>query len=281
MSAVAVISSPSAMRDNDLLHYTEHRPWPLPDDPWIMRQTWNDLLFAHWAMAPEYLRPLVPRELELDTFDGRCWVAVTPFYMTGVSVRGVPPLPGFSHAPELNVRTYVTVNGKPGVYFFSLDIFNVLAVAGARMIYALPYFYAYMAYGQRRDWVEYFCGRVDRERANPAYHGNASPDLALLPTPAEFRGRYRPTSAVFHAAAGTLEHFLTERYCLYVVDRGHVLRADIHHVPWPLQRAEAQIAVNTMALADGIQLPLDAPHLLFARRLDVLVWRPKKVSEPS
>jgi uncharacterized protein YqjF (DUF2071 family) len=262
------------MRDNDLLRCTEHRPWPLPQGPWIMRQTWNDLLFAHWAVTPEYLRPLVPAELKLDTFNGRCWVALTPFFMTGVTVRGVPPIPGFSQSPELNVRTYVTVNGKPGVYFFSLDIFNIVACAGARMLYGLPYFYAYMGHARRGGWIEYFCGRVDRDRADPRFHGNVAPDPALLATPAEFRARYRPTSDVFTAPPGTLEHFLAERYCLYVVDHGHILRAEIHHVPWPLQRAEAQIAANSMALADSIHLPDTPPHLLFARSLDVLVWLP-------
>lgn len=262
------------MRDSDLLRFTEHRPWPVPRDPWVMRQTWNDLLFAHWAVSPEYLRPMVPRELELDTFEARCWIAVTPFYMTGVTVRGVPPIPGFSHSPELNVRTYVTVNGKPGVYFFSLDIFNIFACAGARMLYGLPYFYAYMGYAWHSNWVEYFCGRVDHDRADPRFHGNVAPDAALLRTPAEFRGRYRPTSDVFYAQPGTIEHFLTERYCLYVVEHGRVQRGEIHHLPWPLQRAEAQIEANTMALADGIGLPNEAPHLMFAKRLDVLVWLP-------
>src|ERR1700757_4229949 len=103
------------MRDSDILLHTAHRPWPAPEGSWAMRQTWNDLLFAHWSVSPKYLRPLVPPQLELDTFNGRCWVAVTPFFMTAVSVRGVPPLPGFSHAPELNVRTYVSFGGKPGV----------------------------------------------------------------------------------------------------------------------------------------------------------------------
>jgi uncharacterized protein YqjF (DUF2071 family) len=265
------------MRDSDLLKYTEHRPLPLPQAAWVMRQTWNDLLFAHWPVEPEYLRAKVPRELELDTYNGRCWVAVTPFFMTGVSVRGAPPIPGFSQSPELNVRTYVTVNGKPGVYFFSLDIFNVIACAGARMLYGLPYFYSYMGYAPRGGWVEYFCGRVDRERTNPRFHGNVAPDEAMLRTPAKFRGRYRPVSGVFQAQPGTLEHFLTERYCLYVVEGGRVLRADIHHVPWPLQRAEAQVVANTMARADGLELPNVQPHLMFAKRIDVLVWMEKLV----
>jgi uncharacterized protein len=270
------------MRDNDIMKVNEHRPWPLPQTPWVMRQTWNDLLFAHWAVRPEAVRLYVPQELPLDTFDGQCWIAVTPFNMTGVTVRGIPPIPGFSHSPELNVRTYVNVNGKPGVYFFSLDIYNIFAAAGARMLYGLPYFYAFMQYARTGEWVDYFCGRVDRDRSDPRFHGNAAPDAALLRTPGEFRGRYRPTSDVFRTRPGTLEHFLAERYCLYVAERGKVYRAEIHHVPWPLQWAEAQIETNTMMQADGLELEAVAPqapaHLMFARRLDVLVWLPYRVT---
>src|SRR3954463_3011927 len=98
-----------------------HRPWPLPGGPWIMQQIWNDLLFAHWPIAPEIMRPLVPPALPLDTFNGQCWLAVTPFHMTGVRGRLMPAFPGLSAFPELNVRTYVTYGGTGGVYFFSLD----------------------------------------------------------------------------------------------------------------------------------------------------------------
>src|SRR5256885_10537792 len=100
------------------LKSTHHRPWPVPTGPWIMQQIWNDLLFAHWPLPPETLRPLVPSVLPLDTFNGQCWVALTPFYMTGVRPRLSPVVPGLSAFPELNVRTYVTYGGKSGVFFF-------------------------------------------------------------------------------------------------------------------------------------------------------------------
>ena len=107
---------------------TEHRPWPLPSGPWVMKQIWHDLVFAHWPVANDALRGLVPQGLTLDTWGGQSWVAVTPFRMSGVRAPGLPALPGLSRFPELNVRTYVTYGGKPGVYFFSLDAANLPAV---------------------------------------------------------------------------------------------------------------------------------------------------------
>lgn len=220
-----------------------------------MQQTWNDLLFAHWPLSPEQMQPLVPPVLALDTFDGKCWVAVTPFHMSGVRGRWLPSIPGTSHFPELNVRTYVTYGGKPGVFFFSLDAASHLAVWGARTAYHLPYFFAGMKVTQEGEWFRYESAR------------NANTFL---------QARYRPVAAVQLRAPGTLEHWLTERYCLYTIVDGSVYRGEIHHVPWPLQDAEAGIAVNTMASAAGIQLPKIPPLLHFSKRLEVLVWPLKK-----
>src|SRR5215217_8155417 len=104
------------------------RPWPMPRRPWVMTQTWHDLLFAHWRLDPAAVRPLVPEPFELDTFDGAAWIGVVPFHMTNVAPRGTPALPWLSHLPELNVRTYVRVGDRPGVYFFSLDAARAVAV---------------------------------------------------------------------------------------------------------------------------------------------------------
>src|SRR5512143_1346262 len=158
-----------------------------------MVQVWNDLLFAHWRVRPEVMRQLVPRVLPLDLCDGAAWVAVAPFWMSGIRARGLPPLPGLSSFPEMNVRTYVTLDGKPGVFFFSLDAANLPAVWGARLGYHLPYFHARMKTESNGELVRY--GSSRREQ----------------PRPAEFLGRYRPTSPMFTAQAGTLEHFLAER----------------------------------------------------------------------
>src|SRR6266566_2241106 len=140
-----------------------HRPWPLPSGPWVMAQTWHDLLFAHWPVETGALRRLVPLELSLDTFEGRCWVGIAPFHMSHIHAHGLPPLPGLSRFPELNVRTYVTLNGKPGVYFFSLDAANRAAVWAARRFYCLPYFHARMSVVARESWMTYEARRYDQQ----------------------------------------------------------------------------------------------------------------------
>lgn len=225
-----------------------------------MTQSWHDLLFAHWPIDPGVLAQRLPAELPLDLFDGRAWLGVIPFHMTNVGVRGVPSLPGVSAFPELNVRTYVTLNGKPGVYFFSLDAASSLAVIAARTLFHLPYYRAAMAVHAAGTRVTYRSAR--RSAVN-----------------AQFLSGYEPIGSVSPAVPGTLEHFLTERYCLYTTTRsGAPRRLDIHHKPWPLQIADAQMSVNTMAAAAGITLP-DAPPLLhFAKRMDVLAWSPRSAS---
>src|ERR1700758_2464987 len=145
MAAFCCLVSATLIPVHPLLKSTSHRPWSLPSGSWIMMQTWHDLLFAHWPIRQEQLRPLVPPQLPLDTFDGQCWVGVVPFWMSGVRARGVPPLPGLARFPELNVRTYVAYKDKPGVYFFSLDAANFPAVWAARTFFHLPYFYARMS----------------------------------------------------------------------------------------------------------------------------------------
>jgi uncharacterized protein YqjF (DUF2071 family) len=217
-----------------------------------MAQTWNDLLFAHWPIAPDLLRPLVPTQLPLDTYDGTAWVAIAPFHMSGIHARAVPQIPGLAAFPELNVRTYVTLDGKPGVFFFSLDITSTVAVWAARTFYKLPYFHASMAVAVNDKEVRY-----SSKRMHPG---------------AELRGRYAPIAPVKFRDPGTLEHFLTERYCLYTVAERRVYRAEVHHHPWPLQDAEAQFEINTMADAAGVTLPQTSPLYHFARRLEVLIW---------
>lgn len=222
-----------------------------------MEQTWNDLLFAHWPVPAQMLRPLVPASLALDTFDGESWVAVAPFHMTGVRPRFVPPIPGISAFPELNVRTYVSFDGKPGVFFFSLDAASRLAVWAARSTYHLPYYFAKMEARTDGNWISYSSSRKNAK--------------------ANLRAQYRAIRPAEVRTPGTLEHWLTERYCLYTVRGRSVFRAEIHHEPWPLQDAEAEFGENTMAKAAGIELPEIPPVLHFAKRLRVLVWPLKSV----
>ena len=217
-----------------------------------MKQIWHDLLFAHWPVPAATIRPLVPPELELHTYGDQCWLAVTPFHMSGIRARGMPPIPGLSRFPELNVRTYVNFGDKPGVYFFSLDAANRPAVWAARRFYRLPYFQAEMNVEASKQQIFY---RSQRRVGS-----------------AEFRGRYRPVSEIQLRQPGNLAHWLTERYCLYTVCRGRVYRGEIHHIRWPLQDAEAEIETNTMAAAANITLPETPPLLHFSRYLEVLIW---------
>lgn len=244
------------------LEQIAHRPWPLPAGRWIMAQIWHDLLFAHWPVEQASLRKLIPAKLEIDTYEGQAWLGVVPFRMSGVRLRGTPSVPWLSAFPELNVRTYVVADGKPGVWFFSLDAANRIAVAIARAWFHLPYFHARMSCEERNGWIEYKSGRAHR----------GAPCGVLY-------GRYRPTSPVFCSERGSLEQFLTERYCLYAADsKGQLLRGEIHHGPWPLQTAEAELTSNTMPEADGIHLPTAKPLLHFSKRQDVVVWQPQRLA---
>lgn len=238
------------------------RSWPTPDKPWIMHQTWNDLLFAHWPVPIKTLRALLPAHIPIDTFDGTAWISVVPFHMTGVTPRGIPPLPYFSAFPEINLRTYVTLQDKPGVYFFSLDAYNRFAVETARSVFHLPYLYAYIQVEHRpNDTIYYQCSRKDKR----AQQG-------------EFTGEYRPSSEIPLKTPGSLAYWLTERYCLYCTDRhGNVYRGEIDHDPWPIQSAEASIRMNTLPSSFGIVLPETAPLLHFAKKINVKFWSLEKL----
>jgi uncharacterized protein YqjF (DUF2071 family) len=241
-----------------ILAITDHRPWPLPRRPWVMAMEWHDLLFMHWPVRPDLLRPHIPPGLELETWEGYAWLGVVPFMMRGVRPRLTPSLPGLSAFPELNVRTYVRRGEAAGVWFFSLDAASPLAVRGARYAFHLPYMDAEMACVGQGDSVGYGSRRTHR----------GAP-------PASFVASYRPTGPAYRSAAGSLEGWLTERYCLYAANRrGQLWRGDIHHLPWPLQPAEAELRANHMADQLRLILPAGPPLLHFARRLDVAAWAP-------
>jgi uncharacterized protein YqjF (DUF2071 family) len=239
-------------RQSASLEKTGHRPWPLPETSWVMGQTWDELLFAHWRAPADALRLHLPEGLELDLFEDEAWIGVTPFRVTGLRARGLPPLPLISSFLEVNTRTYVTAGGKPGIWFFSLDAESDLAVAAARRAYKLPYVRAEMRAEWRDGRLEYESRRRRGERA-------------------ALRVAYRPIGDVVDADPSSLAHFLTERYCLYAEDAGRLKRAEIHHEPWPLQPAEAEIDENTMP-PSGIELLDDAPLLHFSARQDVVIW---------
>ena len=218
---------------------------------------WRDLLFLHWPVPAEALRPSIPQLLELDTWNGEAWVGIVPFRMTGIRPRFVPALPWISAFPELNVRTYVTADRKPGVWFFTLDAMNPLAIKIARWAFRLPYYRATMTCEETDGWVRYDSRRVERR----------APE-------ATFRARYRPTGEPHQATLGSHEHWLTERYCLYSSDRkSRVYRGEVHHHPWPLQTAEAVAEDVRMTESLGFRLPDIEPLAHFVRRLDMVAWR--------
>jgi uncharacterized protein YqjF (DUF2071 family) len=238
------------------LRQLDHRPWPLPARPWVFRQSWRDLLFLHWPVEPAALAPHIPDGLTLQTFDGVAWLAVVPFRMTGVSARWLPDVPGLSAFPELNVRTYVERDGVPGVWFLSLDADHRLAVRVARRFFHLPYVYAQMSCRSDGEAIVY---RSERPGPGPR---------------ARFAARYEPVGPPCPAESGTLDHFLTERYCLYArTPRGDFLRGQVHHVAWPLQEARVAIDANELPAANGIDVDAAGPaHVRFARRVDVVLW---------
>jgi uncharacterized protein YqjF (DUF2071 family) len=204
----------------------------------------------------------VPPSLSIDTFDGNAWLGVVPFAMVGVRPHFVPAVPGLSNFPEINLRTYVTAGDRPGVWFFSLDAHNRLAVRLARATFHLPYFDAEMSCHGADDEVHYRSIRT---------HKGAPP--------AEFVARYGPSGRPFESGPGSIENFLTERYCLYSADeRGNVRRGEVHHQLWPLQPAEAEVRTLAMTQQIGLKPPDTEPILHFARRLDVLAWLPRRIA---
>jgi uncharacterized protein YqjF (DUF2071 family) len=240
----------------------DHRPWPVPDGEWTWRQSWCDLLFAHWPIAASELEPLVPKPLRVQEFDGTSWVGVVPFRMQGVMRRPLPDLPYFSAFPELNLRLYVELDGKPGVWFLSLDASNAVAVWAARRFFHLPYFHARMELAESSQGTDFHSTRLSKPRG------------------IEFSAHYQQTSDPYESQPGSLEHWLTERYCLYAQSpAGQLYRAEVHHHPWSLQRAEAEIVRNDLLLPHGLELRGPPALLHFSRRLDVVVWSPAPVAD--
>ena len=216
-----------------------------------MEQGWYDLLFAHWPYSMQRIRDLVPPELEVDAFAGEAWLSIASFHLR-LRPRGLSAMGKLWRFPELNFRTYVRFRGQGGIFFFSLDAGSLAAVLGARAFFRVPYFHSRMQIASEGSQVHF---KSNRRFSN-----------------ASFVAAYQPTSAVYEAVPGSLEHWLTERYCFFTVVSGKVFRTDIHHLPWPEQNTEATISVNTVADAAG--LPLESPPALvsYVKQQEVLVW---------
>jgi uncharacterized protein YqjF (DUF2071 family) len=239
----------------NVIEQTEHRPYPLPAKPWVMTQTWNRLLFAHWPVPVSWLREYIPSAFTIDTFDGIAWIGVIPFDINHLRLRGLPPIPFTSYFPEINVRTYIIEDNKPGVFFFSLDATNSMAVAAARTFFHLPYFNAHIEVETQKNSVQYTNQRTNKN-ANPA----------------SFAASYRPTSPIFHASKGSLDEWLTARYCLYTCTKNQLYRGEIHHAPWPLQHAEAEIIHNTMHPILTSSILQTKPILHYVQQIKALFW---------
>lgn len=255
-----VVTPPtSSHMKHPALRKKDHRPWELPKGPWKWRQSWCDLLFVHWPISSADLRPYVPEPLKIQEFDGISWVGIVPFRMEGVMRRPFPNLPWISAFPELNVRLYVEFEEKPGVWFLSLDATNSLAVWAARRFFYLPYYRAQMS--------------LEKQGNIYTYHSKRKEDANV-----HFKAVYEPISNPYQAEKGTLEHWLTERCCLYAKNpEGVLYRTEVHHVPWPLQKAKVEIIENKMLSPFNLQLPDMPPLFHFSSRVDVVIWPPESL----
>ncbi|MBM9501216.1 DUF2071 domain-containing protein [Leptospira sp. 201903071] len=221
-----------------------------------MVQYWEELAFLHWEIPKEFLKEVLPKELEADTFEEKAYIGLVPFRMKGVRPLYLPSLPWLSYFPELNVRTYVKNCEKPGVYFFSLDAGNPLVVEIARKFFHLPYLNAKMLIRREKDQKEFLSLRKD-DRARPA----------------EFYAKYKPISEIYRSKRGTLENWLTERYCLYSQDsKGRIYRGEVHHIPWPLQKGECMIYKNEIFQSHGIPVVEGAPIVHYSESIQVLLY---------
>ena len=250
----------------------------------LMHQSWGKLLFMHWRIEAERLRALLPKQLEIDTFDGSAWIAIAPFTMwdTRALPGLLPPIPGFSSMHELNVRTYVHFERVPGVWFFSLDCNSAAAVMGARAFYSLPYYKADIELKQEALTIDYSLLRTDEP---PRASRVGRPCQITPPDPragrpchvrTEFRAVWTIGENIPVSEPGSLEFFLTERYCLYSERAGEIYRARIHHTPWPLQKAGLSLLSSTMIESLGLATPKEDPLLHYAEELKVDIWPLRK-----
>ena len=225
------------------------------DQPVIMRQQWRSLLFLHWPIAPEEIQQRLPTGLYVDTFEGSAYVGVVPFYMHALRPKFCPPVPGISYFPELNLRTYVYDEaGNPGVWFFSLDAQSHISVWFARALFNLNYHYARMRY--------------QRDAAGHILLSSARPDHPLQ------LFRYRPTGPAYTATAGSLDHFLVERYRLFAQKKwGQLMQGRIHHRPYQIQNATVSSYSTDLFKINGFNAPNLAPaHICYSECADVSVY---------
>ena len=223
-----------------------------------MHQNWENLLFLHWPIGEAAIRPLIPEELEIDTYDGQAWIGITPFTLTGLRLLSLPPLPGLDSFLELNVRTYVLHRGVPGVWFFSLDASKVIPAIAARVLFSLPYFKAQMEFHDEGPEFRFSSTRT----GSPA---------------AGFKASWRSGLELRAPDVESLAFFLVERYCLFAARRRELSITRIYHHPWMLDEAIVSSYASTMLSALRIPDPVAAPLAHFSRFLNVEIWPPELV----
>ncbi|MBW8348799.1 DUF2071 domain-containing protein [Bacillus sp. IITD106] len=243
----------------DVLQKTEHRPYPLPSKYWIMRQKWRDVLFMHLPIKPEKLQPYIPSAIEIDTFDGYAWLGVVVFKIDGIYPRGFPPVSIRPAFPEINLRTYVRCNDKPGIYFLSLDVDDWTSYTLAKRWLHVPYHPAKISIQKKKQSYQF---ESIRNRNNQII----------------CKGSYTPLSGIYYPENMTLDHWLTERYCFFSNDiKSNIYCLDIHHTPWPLQKAVSDIYTNKLFSPFHFDLTDGTPIFHYSKGVDALVWNIKKL----
>jgi len=223
---------------------------------------WRHLLFENWPVDPDVMDAHLPDALDPDVHDGSAWLSVVPFTNVAVRPKGLPERLGV-RLPELNLRTYVTRDGVPSVYFFSLDAQGIASVVGARLFQHLPYYYARISLGLADGRVQF-----DSRRRHPGDR------------PVHYRGTYWPTGEPFSAPDDPLGAFLVERYRFYTqAQDGSIRYTDVAHEPWTLYPADAEIETNTLLTAHGFARPDADPVYYYSPGLDVVASRSKRAPE--
>lgn len=224
-------------------------------DP-LMRQNWENLLFLHWAFDPKALAPLIPLPLELDLFEDKAWLGITPFRVTGMKLSALPEIPGFTAFEELNVRTYVHYKGMPGVYFLSLDVSKFIPAIGVRMFYGLPYFHANIETSRRANEFTFDLSRTS-------------------PREAHFHAHWMKGIRLQDPSLDSLAFFLVERYALFTVQNNKVEMTRIYHHPWILDEARVLKTTSTMLNPLGLTDPASEPLAHFSSVGNVEIWPPQ------
>ncbi len=241
------------------LGHTTHRPWPLPDEEWTWKQSWLHLAFIHYPIDANAVQARIPTNLRVQEFDGTAWVGIVPFLMCDVRRGNLPSFSTLGAFPEVNLRTYVECNGRPGVWFFSLDADSWPVVLGGRVLYGAPYFKASMSHT-----LEGAGFRIESVRARD---GTC------------FRATCLPVGPAFRSRPGSFEHWMAERYCLYSRVRGATICTDVHHRPWPLQAADIQVHQSDLMAAEGLMAGEGAPRCHFSSGVEVVSYAPYRTDK--